>query len=103
MKVTVKSSHPLIFFAEQTVLVIPPRSHINTNIIYKASSLEVEEGKLYFQSDRSAKWTYHLSGYGLAQNKPEIKEMKVHMGDQGCESITFANPLNKTLPFHITL
>lgn len=103
MTVAAKSSHPLIFFSEHETLTVPPRSHISTNIIYKASSLEIEEGKLYFQSDKSAKWTYHLSGYGLAQNKPEVKEMKVLMGEQSCECITFANPLNKALSFLVTL
>ena len=39
-------------------------------IIYRPSSLEVEEGKIYFESDRNARWVYHLSGMGLPQNKP---------------------------------
>lgn len=70
MTITAKSSHPLIFFPEADVLKVPPRSQISTHIIYKASSLEVEEGKLYFLSDKNAKWTYHLSGYGLPQTRP---------------------------------
>ena len=54
------------------------------NLIYRASSLEMEEGKLYFTSDKNAKWTYHLSGYGLPQTKPEVKEMTVFVGEQIC-------------------
>jgi hypothetical protein len=40
----------------------------------------MEEGKIYFTSDKNAKWTYHLSGYGLPQVKPELKEMTVFVG-----------------------
>jgi hypothetical protein len=82
---------------------VPPRSTVDNAIIYRASSLEIEEGKLYFVSDRSAKWTYHLSGYGLPQVKPEIREMIVNMGEHICEPITFRNPLNKTLQYIVTL
>jgi len=42
--------------------------------------LELEEGKLFFTSDKNAKWTYHLSGYGLPQTKPDLKELTVYMG-----------------------
>lgn len=82
---------------------MPPRSKISISLLYRASSLEMEEGKIYFMSDKNAKWTYHLSGYGLPQLKPEVKEMTVFVGEQICESLTFRNPLNKTLPFNITL
>ena len=103
MSVSSRSSHPTIFFPEKENFQVPPRSKISINLLYRASSLEMEEGKIYFMSDKNAKWTYHLSGYGLPQLKPEVKEMKVFVGEQICESLTFRNPLNKTLPFNITL
>lgn len=80
MKVSCKGSHPTVFYAETPNFTVPPRSKYQNKIIYRASSLENEEGKLYFVSDRSAKWTYHLSGYGLPQSKPEVREMTVCMG-----------------------
>jgi len=33
----------------------------------------MEEGKIFFNSDKNAKWTYHLSGYGLPQAKPYVR------------------------------
>ncbi len=73
MTITAKSTHPNIFYVEEDVLVVQPRSKTTNWIIYKASSLENEEGKIYFVSDKNTKQTYHLSGYGLPQSKPEIK------------------------------
>jgi len=103
MIVTSKSTLPFVFHSELEIIKVPPRSTITTNIIYKASSLEMEEAKIYFVSDKNAKWTYHLSGYGLPQSKPEVKEMTVNMGEHTCESISFINPLSKNIQVVVTL
>ena len=81
MNVTATSSHPTIFFPEKDSFQVPACSQINLSLIYKASSLEMEEGKIFFASDKSAKWTYHMSGYGLPQVKAELKEMSAFVGE----------------------
>ena len=84
MTVICKSTNPSIFSSEHEQFTVPARSSCSNYLVYRASSLEIEEGKLYFSSDRNAKWAYHLSGYGLPQSKPDIKEMVVSMGEHIC-------------------
>lgn len=103
MVITSTSSHPKIFYVEKDVIKVPPHSQVTTYIVYCPSSLEVEEGKIFFCSDKQAKWTYHLSGYGLPQTVPEVIILSARLNELLCESITFKNPLNKTLPFMIIL
>lgn len=79
MNVIGKCSHPTIFSFEPEHIVVPAKSKQKVDIIYKASSLELEQGKISFNSDNNSKWQYHLSGYGLPQTKPELKVITAQM------------------------
>ena len=62
-----QSSDEKIFYYEPKNIVVPARSNIKAKIIYRPSSLEMEEGKICFKTNKNSKWIYHLSGYGLLQ------------------------------------